>query len=995
MKKFLQFRGKMIPYYNKIDLAKKLNMSPSEAQSLINGDTNTLVRTTNPNNGKMIKLNLADNPLPQLLRHFGVKRISNKKLVARKPTIINKNKILLKNIGPNNFVELDIEYDIQLVWPSPGALEWRTPDSLTYRGYVDEIKDFMERAAEKYAEDAGATLVTFNYKMFNRFDKKQLHWKDGRLASNIVYNLTEWANICYYDDLEGNNCVRVFLLRHYPKLKPEILKLGNNDGVTLREIITFCHKNNIKFRAYDVIGTLKCGTNVVDLDYTGLSFICYNNHIYPLNGPVPVKKKFKKITTKIVPNIMDLLHKFLKKKIIPSSIMIMHVPNDKKLKESNIKVVSFRVNDIKYIENHEYNYCLDILKKFNLESFIYDNINKNSLPSIIEKIYIKANIDSFIPNQKMLKKPGYSYSCDEIDPTRKISQMDPNLCYARALAELTFLAHTDWRTAKLTKITNQDHKMIDHFFYRATPTLHSFPMPDRHMYSGEYLKYCRSEGIEFTIDEELEAIPEVNNYGPMFEKMLEFIDYDTFKAMIVRYMGKFAREPSIKGVYEFSGIFNEDFSKRVDGYSIPIEQMNLKFEKRDVPANLTNRKLIDIQLKDQARRIIYEKMKELKLRDSDIVQIKTDSIAFYGKLPNGLCAKKWGFWKSENKEIVLRPNGYNELSDPSKMTFFQVNTKNRKRIRNLHNRYAGSGKTTEIIKKIKDEGITDYIILSNSHQSLTKCRYENMNCDVIQKFILGNYIPKENYIFIDEFGCCIRQAHDLLYGMSKMKKNFECYGDFGQLFPYGEKEECDSLHYNQYLFNNVDNIFTNYRNNFSKEYYDKLQNCTSKDNLIKEVNRWSTKNLFEADVILCYRNITKRIYNEMMIDYLGKKWMDVGNKYICKTNKLFQRFAINDDRDIGIWNHKILALVSFEGDLCKMVSEDNLIYLIKKSELKSNFDLAYALNLHQFQGSDTPSFYWTPEDNWIFGNNECGRNAYTLISRLKVPLTNKKIHNFI
>ena len=93
----------------------------------------------------------------------------------------------------------------------------------------------------------------------------------------------------------------------------------------------------------------------------------------------------------------------MNEKIVPSDIKIMFLkPSVDKPTKSNIKIISFRHNDIKYIENDEYDYCLDILIKFGLESFIYDNIKKVSLLNIIEKKYFTSNLESFIPNQNSL-----------------------------------------------------------------------------------------------------------------------------------------------------------------------------------------------------------------------------------------------------------------------------------------------------------------------------------------------------------------------------------------------------------------------------------------------------------------------------------------------------------------------------------------------------------------------------------------------------------------
>ena len=68
--------------------------------------------------------------------------------------------------------------------------------------------------------------------------------------------------------------------------------------------------------------------------------------------------------------------------------------------------------------------------------------------------------------------------------------------------------------------------------------------------------------------------------------------------------------------------------------------------------------------------------------------------------------------------------------------------------------------------------------------------------------------------------------------------------------------------FNKMMFNNIITLDTNYRNNFNKEYYDDLIN--ENINLEEEVKKYSTDNYHEADVIICYTNDIRNIYNKLL-----------------------------------------------------------------------------------------------------------------------------------
>ena len=156
-------------------------------------------------------------------------------------------------------------------------------------------------------------------------------------------------------------------------------------------------------------------------------------------------------------------------------------------------------------------------------------------------------------------------------------------------------------------------------------------------------------------------------------------------------------------------------------------------------------------------------------------------------------------------------------------------------------------------------------------------------------------------IFIDEIGMCDYMANDLLLKCALLEKNIYSYGDFKQLKPVNGNK-CNSDIFINLMYKNKSKLGTNHRNHFTFEYYDYLLNETNLKTLYKEIDKYNSKNYYDADTIICYTNDLrngnkeKNIigYNQMMLNKLGLKWSDVGTKICCKSNDL---------RELGIFNN--------------------------------------------------------------------------------------------
>ena len=458
----------------------------------------------------------------------------------------------------------------------------------------------------------------------------------------------------------------------------------------------------------------------------------------------------------------------------------------------------------------------------------------------------------------------------------------------------------------------------------------------------------------------------------MISDLYERFDDKIVKKIINVYIGKMEMTNEEINNFYVDRVCNNDEIKRVDGYQVKLfdnYHMNIK---HNINYKIHTRKPISIQIKDYSRVVLYKKMLELNLTMDDIIQIKTDAISFYenktiNDLDNGLNG-----WKEEEfKKISNIEPMYNDIN-----SFDDLKLYSNENI--ITNAYAGAGKTHHILNNVlpnlpKD----DYIVLTPSHSTIEEYRKKNKNCNVIQKYSFQNEIPKEKYIIIDEHGLLDKKANDIIYKCYLDDKVIYSYGDWNQLLPVGEEKHFNSEQYLKMVFNKIEEMNVNHRNDFTKEYYDKIIN--GKLNPLDEVKKYSTKSWKDAEVIICYfnennkKNPTAKKYNNLMLNHLGfKDKFQVGVKLICKTNDL---------RHKNIYNNFIEEITHVDKNLNP---NDPTILLsngekFSKNEIKKYFSPAYARTAYGIQGKSLKSYYYAPEDYHKIDS----RLGYTVVSRLK------------
>jgi len=969
----ITFRGKNIKYRNSGTLARRLRISVDQANALINEqDVNKIFVSSA---GDVYKFNINDNPL--FLQDFGISRLSNRKLLQPSYTIKKTNTI--SNEIENNFVKLIVAVSFEFTISI--RVEQRRKrftintmsDEMSIRFAVYEaVFRYIETIDPLFATDENITIDYNSMQIFSQYTEQSLELVDNKLRNAVPLELF-YENI---DTTKYKDCVRDYLLKKYKKISRKKIKaLGNEDGVSTRELKQFCIDYKIKLIAYNVDGRVICKhippnhNKNKKSTHSNLIFIAHNNHLYPL------KNKFLhsiKKASNIVPveNATNKFIDFINNNIEPTNITTMSSLDV----DSNDVIKSFQVRDTIYVENDEYFKCRDILRKFGIEEKIHPFVSLKNIGNIIEKLYAcnyGGNIDSFFPQPNKFIKGGFNYNSirDSYDDVKTI---DKNKCYSYCLKSLPFLISLDYRQSKIIKhnkkLTYKD--ITKHNLYIVKPKKSSILLPDTNAYSGDHLLFCLQQGLEVYCLEEITANKNDNYLSQFVHDIYTKLDNNDAKFIINVMIGKFERDNK-ESTFSCSQLVNEEEAKTHSGFVTEIGDTGYYIvENEEVRYNIVNRKPISIQIKDYSRVVLYNKMIELDIKQEDIVKIKTDSISFVDK--DNIIKKinlndNYMGWKEETFEPPKTNNKcqYNN----NDMTFVLDKEISKEQNTYYYNCYAGVGKTYYIINKLIPK-LDDYIVLTPSHSTLLEYRQGNFNCDVIQKYEYKNVLPKEKNIIVDEVFLCNKKAHDIIYKCILDGKNVYIFGDDKQLLPPRENEQFDNIHFYKAFYNKHKKLKTNRRNDFTIDYYDELIN--NKYNNYKSVKEKEEKDYKKADTIICYRNDTREKYNKLMLEHLGfKDKFQVGVKLICKSNELRQKDIYNNfeftikEKKFNEGYHYVL---------------DNGVTISHK-QLENYFVPAYAKTAYGVQGKSLKSYHFAKEDAYFLSNNN--RLSYTIISRIK------------
>lgn len=852
---------------------------------------------------------------------------------------------------------------------------------------------FWTGAIADYLKNTPFHLIDYDYQVYTTGENGQrLYYVDQQLRAPQYYRLEDWTKVEYSKAEGPDNCVVNYISNTYRGLKSKILDLARSP-ITVKRFQGFMEKNFISYNIYDVKGNLKA-THTTDKHQSigTLSMIVYNNHVYPIGNLSPVYAKSTYTKIEVVDNITDKLIRLIKKGIVPKKIKVSNTRQVTDL--DDIPIRSYIHNKVKYIGNPEYKRCLEIAKCLgpNFEELITDETTVADLPKIIMRATECKTSLSFMPDGAAYRSPACLWKTQKPIRVDDVTTIDKNKCYSYILSNIQCLIVFDYRRDPINdlRINGEGvstYQFIDTHLYLATPEAWSILLPCTKLYTGSFLRRCAERGFKFTVAEELVTRVEHSPYPRVIGMMQEMIQnnlltWEEFKFIINVTIGKMESTCKKSVVKCFSGIFETEAANHQPSCLAKLtKDYSLGFDVEEKYINVRNRFPTSIQVKDEARMMIYDKIVELGLSDSDIVQINTDSISYYGTLPKDLDPVNFASWKqSKFNEIYVNSEVYD--IDCSALKPYPISSR-AKRI--LHMKYAGAGKTHEIVNKLVPRLIKQnksYIVLTPTHRTLEEYKRHGINCDVIQTYVFSGEIPTEDYVIVDEIGFLGPECHDVLYKIAFDGKHLECYGDFSQLAPPGTDGTYDQLHYLEYFFTEIDRTFTNHRNGFTTDYYDSLINSDDTKWLISEVNSYSTPSYKDAERVICYRHSTCAKYNEKMLKHLGfERRYDRGALIMCTNNKLLEHGICNRmEFIVRNVDYDDNGYIDLDGEVTLKEINTNTKYTIPaKAFMRGKFESAYAINVHQIQGSTMDSYHWAKEDNAYIS----GRVAYVVISRLR------------
>ena len=811
------------------------------------------------------------------------------------------------------------------------------------------IENAIENKIQEHYAGVDFTILwaSFQITLRPRGVFQELVYVNNRMRDERPFSIVNlFSNSINIQSTDGN-CVVDVLTKKFPKIaklkKSPIPNLKNANTV---EIMNFCKEYNIRAIAYNIHKDV-IAENIPEKDdkkYATLAYLYYNNHMYLLENPYLYEKPEPIKTEQMgYEDMKQFFNSLIQERIIPASIQLQ-----------GDEITSFIHNNTIYFNNPDYNTVLEIGRRFMFSDKIPHHTSLSTIMTYIEKLYTSSYAISFLPIHHA--KPAYFYNTKR-DPTREIMTIDKNKAYSDILRKLPYLLSTDYRTYELTTTSVFDDEIA---LYIASPETPNLLLPKQDIYTGQHIKFCIKNNVPFKIHEKLVCKKNDNHFSFIVNDLYTKFPPDhpdtshIAKTIICRTIGRFQSEPSADES-DITLVNKDDVDPKKHQFKYN-DELYFQFTKNNRTKNIYNRKPIAIQIKDRMNQEIFLKMKELNLGESDIVQIKTDSITFYTKPFQVVkTSKKMGEWKrGEYKEAQ---GSIYDTATPF-TTFFQA----RENQNTIYQGDAGNGKSYHIQNHLD---LTDAIILSSKHSAIRQHREKKLNAQVIQKYSGINektptIIPKEHHIIVEEVGILTRQHWDFLFKCFLLGKKITVYGDFKQLLPYDEIYTFNRPAWLNMMFTNQYQLDANWRNDFTADYYASLYNSTDPEYLKQELLKYSTKTPEEADVIIAYRNTIVKQYNEYMLNYHNKKITDNGVPLICKTNDLKQ---------YDIYNNFIMLREELPQEISDELIENPKVFLP-----------AYARTLFNLQGDSIRSFYVVPEDmSWFLKP----RMAYTLISRLK------------
>jgi len=882
-------------------------------------------------NGDINQYNLRDSPL--LLRDFETKP-TNRQILQ------GTSKIFATD--PPDETPMNIRYTITLVMVFSPPTEQTWSFGGVYEGTKGNFPNFIQDRIND-AIPAEGVYVRHIVEITN-INNVPLNYNPAtnRLQRRIPLDLRNYfSGIAHITGEE--NCVRAFLKQHYPKMSKKVIdNLGNEEGVSPQELIPFAERYNIKYIAYDI------NRNIIaqhipenpSHSYKRLLFIAYDNHIYPFTHTFLTKiHKHPLYVSLEGQELQDRFNEILyEEHVAPSKI---------ELGKEN-EITSFTHDNVVYFYNPDYEVVQNIATIFGIQDKVNHRIHLTTIGTILAMRDFHEFPKSYFPYD--IKKGHYHYNVRP-DPSHKTITLDKNKAFSQILKELPYLLECDIRTANHI-INPNPNEIVPQYLYIVEPTHKSILLPNLNVYTGSYLLQVRKEGISFKLLEGITTECRPNNFRRMITELYEKVPEKHAKDIVNKMIGRFSSTLPFKTANNVVRLTTEaDPGKKFIKYD---ENYGFELEYYEHPRTYNNLP-ISIQVKEQQNLLLYRKMKSMKLKTEDIVQVNADSFTYYAdKGKRSKLGTSMHEWKLGTYNTHFKNNDY---YIGSLLTFSLKGTGT------LYQGYAGNGKSTALKNIIKERDLQDYIILSSKHSAIRQHRNEGRPAEVIQKYEYGRALPTQQIIFVEECWLNSRSNWDIITQLHNLGREIIAFGDPYQCAPVGELQQLNSPLFLSSLFKEVITLDKNYRNDFTHEYYNTL--LTTTDNT-DDLKRHSVP-YEDADMIICLRNEIVDKYNELKMKHLGISFGEIGCSVICRSNNL---------RAKNIYNGFIFTIKDNGECISFNETDETTTY----EELEKYFKPAYARTIYSVQGDEFRTIHIAEED-YVYLQKPSF--AYTAISRIK------------
>lgn len=806
---------------------------------------------------------------------------------------------------------------------------------------------------------------------------------------------------------EGENCFVHYVQKNYGKQKRFIKNVSNmntNKVWNVEECIKFLEDCNIPYYSY--LGNLKLYKYKVDRKSKAkiFRFIFSNEHIYPVTKKELNALKCIKMDDYKIKGI-----KYIKKL---TEFVFMQSNKGKALEKYKVKFdgESYIFSRV-LIDNILYVNDLNVVKSYELFSKIMNffplAFNYSIYTPLIyicekEKLYSSFNYD-----MKMNEAP-YYYNPESMEKKNLIC-IDKNKSFSYALMSLKYIPVLDSQC--FPEKYNKDDKFdVNNIYHVKKVTKDCRCFLSAGKMSGYRLKnFMDCVEIDYVIKPKL--VP--NPFSEIIKKMY-YDDVELTKNILNVFYGVCRINKNsdynlhsritnnFQEAVEF-GNFREIKCGDTEMYTL-IESVEYKYKYK------SNLMPISMFILDSAVNTLVEKIDELKKLDPKmkIAKIKTDSITVvtdvikYDDLDldkNDISKWKFEPVKKSGAKFICT----NTLDDDEYMFEFDELLKSdayslpieisKESARNeldkniIYDCLAGSGKTYEclhaIIPELKDKKI---LIISSQHCSLEEYYLKKYNAKVIQHFTFSGHgmleFRKYDTIIVDEFGKLEPPHIEYIFKHIGRNTNLIMLGDKGQLLPYGYNRSKPSPieNYEVYkLFDYVVKMEKNYRNEYTKEEYQKMKDLLFKltgyeKSLIGKIGKLN---------ITVTRTTMDKINNIKIKDWTDKYTFEDRTMKVKIGGKVISEFRSRNTltlHKMRIYNGVFYTIKKYDDETITLTDKHNNDYTIPTELFVENFNYGYAITAFRAQGRSIPYNDIGIHDIRIIKKD--GRMFYTVFSRI-------------